>query len=161
MADHPVLSTRGRARRDAMLAELTTAMRTHHTRRRRRRRVAVAGAALAVIAAIPTLAMIATSAPDRAERMVVAPAPLPTGVVEPAADPATSIICVRSDPSLVERYAVHGLRPSIERIDDDGLLDMLAMLDRRAGLVRNADGVRLTKDVTDAGMAEDVRRPVS
>jgi hypothetical protein len=126
------LSKAGGRRRDQMLGELTAAMRVLHTRRRTRRRAIL----------VTGLALVATSALALALLQ-------PTGPEPTLASPATTkIVIVRTDPTVLDRYAVRPLASTII-IDDDMLLTTLAQIERPAGLVRAHDRAWLTREVAD------------
>jgi hypothetical protein len=135
------LSPEGRARRAAMLGELTATMRrVHH-----RRRLGSASASLALL-------VLVFASGWHLNRQLVR---IEDGTSVAGTDPQPVEIrtlrlvsTVHTDATASERLAA---RPSTRavRIDDDTLLDQLAALERRAGLVRAGGKVWLTADVTD------------
>jgi hypothetical protein len=135
------LSPEGRARRAAMLGELTATMRrVHH-----RRRLGAASASLAL------LVLVFASGWHLNRQLVrTDDGPPLAGPVPPPLETRTLqfVSTVRTDATITERLTA---RPSTRAVltDDDTLLDQLAALDRRAGLVRAGGKVWLTADVTD------------
>ncbi len=134
------LSPMGVARRDAMLPDLIDAMQRLHCRRRRRKRIAAISTltGMAVICALSV--RLAQIAPP------MAPAP---HAANPVHAPVGSIITVvQTDRSTLDRH-----RPATSfsaiLIDDQSLLDVLAEIDRPAGLIRMDGQVRLTAVPTD------------
>lgn len=154
MQDRETDNTKQRLR-----TELILAMRDHHQRRRSRRRV-LATAILIFSTGILAFLMFgrsSTTPTPPVSRDIGGDSPLP-------AIPQTSteikelrhsiITIVRTDPNILERYA---LPPTskIETISDEILLNSLASLGRPTGLIRYDGRVRLTKDVTDKLTSED------
>lgn len=134
-------------------ADLIVAMRDHHQRRRSRRRV-LATAILVFSTGILAFLMFGRSSTiptPPVARDIGSDSPLPaipqtsTEITEPR---HSIITIVRTDPNILERYA---LPPTskIETISDEILLNSLASLGRPTGLIRYDGRVRLTNDVTD------------
>jgi len=147
----PMLSSEGRARREAMLGELVVTMdRIHRRHRARRRTVACAG----IVLLIASLAVLALSPAQRRPREgtlvrdddLEEPITVPVGVEPTESGPRDWI--VHTDPAILQRVAV---TPTVRilRVDDDGLLDMLAAMNRPTGLIRCGGRVRLTAEVVD------------
>ena len=116
--------------REAMLEELLVAMAHLHRRRRRRRRVA--GAALALLLAVGG---VWVAGPLR-------------GGHEPFAigHGGDHEEAPRTDLRDWERTGL------IRQIDDAELIEILAEIDRPAGLIRTGSSIRLTEPVTDADL---------
>jgi len=159
------LSPAGQSRREAMLARLVDSMGAIHRRRRTRRRALVGSAlAIAVVAwwipAMPTM--------DEVEpiQVVSAPSTPSRGARDPAPQAMRSarIKTVRTRPDLVARYQPRTDKPAlirhvaasepvaVEIIGDTLLIEVLAGIDRPAGLVRTEGKVWLTAAVTDADL---------
>jgi hypothetical protein len=136
--DDIILSPAGESRRDAMLGELIGTMQRVHRRRRTRRAAMAFGFMLALMGGLTSLVLLSQSTPRRAEMIVEAPPPRPSAVLE----------VVRTDPTIVDRYAI-APSSSIRMLDDEALLTELAAMDRPAGLVRSDGRVWLTTDVVD------------
>jgi len=144
--DRSSLSDAGRVRREAMLGEIVAQMQRLHRRRRVRRTAAASACMVVLLIGLSLLAMPARGpAPD--SRMVVE---------KPEPAPGVSIEIVRTDPSVLQRFAA---RPTSRTVllDDEALLDELAAMDRPAGLIRSGGRVWLTADVVDARL--DRARP--
>ena len=145
------LSTAGLARREAMLDELFVVMRHTHRAHRARRQVLAAGGCVCVLLAIGWMALSGVSMPSDAPRIAESPANGPRAVQHasvPQRRPAVTQI-VQTDPSVLERYCARPVGVVV-RMDDRTLLNTLASIDRRAGLIHFGEQVRLTRPVTDA-----------
>lgn len=146
------LSPLGESRREAMLSELTAAMRrTHHARRLRRRSVGAAVCALAALA-VARLSLISNPTPGRppieADRQGSAPSGLASAERSRKAPPCV-VEHVRTDPAILDRFAARPTNmPTF--LDDRTLITALARIDRPVGLIRSGNHVRLTAPVTDA-----------
>jgi hypothetical protein len=151
MAEHTHLSEEGRARRDAIRAELAACV-PHEAARRRRRRTATRAAGVAAVLALAAGAWWWGSRPG-----APLPAPTPSGPIAegPAPPkPRIEIIRVGAEPGITERYAVD---PAVraERIDDEELLGLLAEKGTPIGLVRTPQGVYLTSELEEDGRSAD------
>ena len=137
--DRSSLSDAGQVRREAMLGEIVAQMQRLHRRRRAQRTAAASACMVVLLIGLSLLAMPAREPATDSPPMVKAP--------EPA--PKTSIVFVRTDPSVLQRFAA---RPTSRTVllDDEALLDELAAMNRPAGLIRVGDRVWLTADVVDA-----------
>lgn len=157
------LSPLGHQRRAEMLDHLICEMRSLHRRRRNRRRIAAV--------ALPMLAIAVTSVMWQGSSMFQqqqskqsprvahhdsSPAPLemsatpshPATPAQPAPHLYVTFAPIQTDPDIVQRY--RATPPSIvEIIDDATLAETLAEIGRAAGVIRVADRVWLTQDVTD------------
>jgi len=144
-AEHAVepLTLEGLARKQAMLAELESAVRG-----RGRRRVAVrAGAAVAATVVVVT-GVLASNALTRS-----APEPLPDPVpavahAEPAIDAPSPrrparVAYVTDDGSVLDRLTVVTTGSTVQRLSDDQLLAELRKIGMPAGLARTEGRVRL------------------
>ena len=136
--DQSPLSDAGRARREAMLGELITQMQRLHRRRRVERTAAASACLVALLIGLSLLAMPARGPATHLPRVAETP--------KPAAD--ASIEIVRTDPSVLQRFAARTTSRAI-LLDDEALLDELAAMGRPAGLIRSGDRVWLTADVID------------
>jgi hypothetical protein len=116
-----------------MLQDLAVAMERHHRRRLAQRRIALP-IAVALLAAGAIWAMT----PRRPHSQVVERAPIEIETLR-APRPAAEIAFVETDPAILERFL----------IDDDALIETLALIDRPAGLIRCGQRAWLTADVTD------------
>lgn len=147
-----------------MLGELVESMDTLHRRRRVRRRV---GRGVGV--GIAALSIVVFAGPSIFRRV-----PVRVAVVQPDSTPERSgpdldvlprhlgIEIIQTRPEIVARYAPRLSAPmhveyvsrrltsTVEVIGDQKLLQMLAKMDRPAGLVRADGQVWLTAPVTDA-----------
>jgi hypothetical protein len=151
--DQSHLSASGRQRRARMLEELTTTMRCVHRDRRLRRRAAAGTFMIATLVALSMLSMPErASVGERLDMVLTPPQPTP-GSSEP------SVRIVRTDPSILDRYVS---RPSSSAIivDDEGLLETLAAINRPAGLIRSEGRVWLTANVVDP-RDDDDRQPIA
>lgn len=110
-------------RREAMLVELTAAMRRIHARRRLVRRAAAVAALGLAAAGLWTIGL----------RPPAAPGPIPT--------PAHRAVTVVGP---AQRTHV------IRAIDDRGLIELLREIDRPAGLIRSEGRAWISGRVTDA-----------
>ncbi len=145
------LSSAGQRRRDAMLDELVSTMhRTHRIRRVRRATLASAGMILLII----SLSMIALPdrSPSSGERSF-ASQPQANDATQgnvPSQSPESRLasFIVRTDPTILDRVTITPAS-HVAYLDDDELLRELAAINRPAGMIRTAAGVRLTVDVTD------------
>ncbi len=158
------LSPLGHQRRAEMLDHLLCEMRLLHRRRRNRRRIAAV--------ALPMLAITMTSvmwqgssmflrqqqpkqsphaahhdSSSAAPEMSATPAH-PATPSQPAPHLYITFTSIQTDPDIVARYRA---TPSsiVEIIDDATLAETLAEIGRAAGVIRVADRVWLTQDVTD------------
>jgi hypothetical protein len=146
--DRSSLSEAGRARREAMLGELVGQMQRLHHRRRVQRTAAASACMVVLLIGLSLLAMPARRPGADSPPMVVAPKPAP----------GISIEIVRTDPSILQRFAVRTTSRAI-LLDDEALLDELVAMGRPAGLIRSGDRVWLTADVVDQPPAEDHMAP--
>jgi len=137
--DRPPLTATGRVRREAMLGELLVQMQRLHRRRRSQRTAAASACMVAMLIGLSLLAMPARR--PSADTPILADAPTPASKI--------SIEIVRTDPSILDRFAA---RPTSRAVllDDEALLDELAAMGRPTGLIRVGDRVWLTADVVDA-----------
>ena len=134
-----------RAGLDAMLAPLQRRVAGAARARRFRRRAVGAVAVMALVAVVATFALRAPTPPTPTLAPPIAKRTAPL-----------QIEYVQTDPTSVERIAVTGaVDLSAYTIDDTQLLDTLASIDRPAGLVRTAEGVSLTRPVTDLELGSD------
>jgi hypothetical protein len=142
--DRSSLSETGRARREAMLGELVGQMQRLHHRRRVQRTASASACMVVLLIGLSLLAMPARRPATHLPRVAQTP--------KPAAD--ASIEIIRTDPSILERFAA---RPTSRAIllDDEALLDELVAMGRPAGLIRSGDRVWLTADVVGRHPAED------
>lgn len=153
------LSDAGMQRRDEMLHELIADMRRFQQRRR-------VGRKLAIVSIAPILALVAVGLLWRGSS---SPPPLPhtqpanglvnrptaPSILSPPTDtsapiPSTIVLRVQTDPTIVDRWRA-APKSSAVIIDDQALLDMLAALDRPAGLIRSQGHVWMSRPVTDPG----------
>lgn len=124
------LSDRGRARRDAMLADLLDEL-AHRAQRRRIRRAGMVGS-MAIVALLLTASLAYRPQPAQ-----------PAGpiVLEPRTTPApphaSLITRISTAPDIRDRYAAvpHSI---IQRIDDERLLSELESLGQPSGIIRIA-----------------------
>jgi hypothetical protein len=113
-------------RRETMLGELLETMRRHHRRRRVRRGLGAA----AVTALVAAGGAWIVRAPQPAETVRLAEAAAPRVVVVSGSH-RTGVVRV---------------------IDDDGLVERLAEIDRPAGVIRSEGRIWLTSAVADADL---------
>ncbi len=151
------LSEQGRARRDAMLAELQSRV-VRTARVRRVRSGVLAAAALGLIA---SLAVLLT--PNRVAPPVSPVADLtepPTIPGEAAPNSPATILVLRTDPGVLGRYGAppNSLAVRVVRIGDDELLAELAAMGRPAGIIRSQGRTWLTAAVTDKSIVPDGSR---
>ena len=119
-------------RREAMLAELVTAMRRRHRRRRLSRR----------LAATCGLLLMAAGAAWGLQGQLTPP---------PARDGDDDTRLTQRPQGPVVKLVRHSLRTGLVRlIDDDELLERLAEIDRSTGLIRADGRIWLTEEVTDS-----------
>lgn len=147
MNDEPrtELSEQGRARRDAMLAELQSQV-VRTARVRRVRSGVLSAAALGLIA---SLAVLLT--PNRVPSPVSPVAVLtePTTIPVQVAPPKVQV--VRTVEGVLDRYrsTPNSLTVRVDRIGDDELLAELTAIGRPAGIIRSQGRTWLTAAVTD------------
>jgi len=149
---HADLSPSGRARRDALRAELSAIVPRAAAARRRRRAARRAGLSLAAAALAIAFVGWLTSAPPPARTprgpMAQAPAeqavPRPSGVTIVRTNPADASAATVRTEALVARCA----------IGDDDLLLRLAQVGRPAGLIR-IDGEARIVALTDRPVVDD------
>lgn len=142
------LSEQGRARRDAMLAELQSRV-VRTARVKRVRSGVLAAAALGLIASLAVLLTPHRVAPPASP---VADLSEPTTIpVEAAPFAAPTILVVRTDPDVLGRCRASpdGIAARVERIGDDELLAELVAIGRPAGIIRSQGRTWLTAAVTD------------
>ena len=139
-------------RREAMLSELTAAMRrTHRTRRLRRHGVSAAAVAFAALAIVR---LGTVPIPNADGPPVLVERPNPGSPIQPSFGgdgrrPKCMIELVQTDRAILDRLAARPIgRPTV--LDDRSLITALAQIDRPAGLIRSAKKVRLSGPVTDA-----------
>jgi hypothetical protein len=151
-----MLSGRGRARREEMLAELQEYMaRVHRGRARRRQAAALVMSLGAVAAATPLLLRTPGPRPQPPDMRRTAQG---AGPQELSPRPEAPAIAQRSDASRIARSdpgppSVRlwaGRSGLVREIGDEELLAWLRGLDRPTGLVRSGGHVWLTASVTDA-----------
>lgn len=146
--EHHELSDHGRARRDAMLAELSSRV-PRAARVRRIRSGVAAGAALLAIASLSVLIA------PRSQ-----PAPTPVAINQQPTEPVSvppRIQIVQTEPGIVTRLsaATDSAASRIEQINDDELIFVLAEMGRPAGIIRTPNRTWLTAAVTDDELKPD------
>jgi hypothetical protein len=143
--DRRSLAPIDQAHREAMLEDLVMRMQRLHRRRRARKTASAAGCLLLLTM---TLALSA----------VTGRRPLPRRPIVAEADtPAVDVRIVRTDPAVLDRYVAEpGSRAII--IDDEALLNELALIGQPAGLIRMGNRIWLTADVV-GGEDEDGEPP--
>ena len=154
------LSDAGRARRDAMLTDLTHAMRRRHARLTAARRT-VASTTLILLLGVAIL--LATRTPAPPAPVIVHHPPAPTPDLLPPTAPVTTLTSIATfgtDASALARYATPA-RPTdtcvittssprhVRILDDATLLTTLDAAGRPTGLVRMDNRVVLTAAVID------------
>ena len=138
-ASGTALSPVGAARRDRMLDDLKRDMRRVHVVRRRRRTLAAAAAPL-VLVIIGGL-LLRNVVPTANQP---GPAPRP-----PSVAPAAVITIVHTTPPPPQQLITSGNVSIVQTLSDSELLEMLAAMNRPAGLVRAGDRTWLTRSVAD------------
>jgi hypothetical protein len=148
------LSPPGPHRREIMLAELQREMSTFHRQRRLRRRAAA-------VAVAPIMALLAWVLWSQLHRGAATPQivhneqPRPSQPIEPAVSQrrGAMVETIETDPALAARFNV-STQPYSVSLTDDELLDVLAAINRPAGLVHWNDRTTLTQNVTDDPIAQ-------
>lgn len=137
------LTPEGLARKQAMLAQLESAVRG-----RGRRRVAIrAGAAVAATAVIVTGVLASNTLTRSSPEPVSDPVPA-VAHAEPTIDAPTPhlparVVYVADDGSVLDRLTVVTTGSTVQRLSDDQLLAELREIGMPAGLVRTEGRVRL------------------
>ena len=158
------LSALGQSRRKAMLGELVESMDTLHRRRRVRRRLGTGvGFGMAALSLMVFAGpSIFRSVPRRVAVVQPDPTPERSGPDLEVRPWHLGIEIIQTRPEIVAQYAprlstpIHvqhvspRLTSTVEVIGDRKLLQMLALMDRPAGLVRAEGKGWLTAPVTDA-----------
>ena len=155
--DEP-LSSAAQARREAILTLAIEAMTSHRRRLRRRRRITAGGAG---VLALLCAALIAVRLANPSHRSASAPQKI-AGIEAPAdhPDPTTDIAhdsnfrIVRTDSSATDRYIVRTPKP-IEHLSDDELVQLLAVINRPAGVIHVDGRVQLTARIVDDPETKD------
>ncbi len=127
------LSPRGRARREQILE-----MAIRQARRRRRRRLAIRGGAAGVVLLVAGLALLRVphSAPQRHESPVVKVLPPAVPPHDNAQAAKLVIEHIQTDPTILRRLTIPKTPPRWQTLDDDQLLQELALAGKPAGLVK-------------------------
>ena len=131
------LSQTGQQRRERMLDDLLTHLRTHHRRRRIRRQANIASPLLVLaIVCVSWYANLRTSPqvqrPPIAQQQPFARAiPIESVTSEPT---SVHIVHVQTDPTILARFRANAA-PHAVRIDDDALREALARTNR--GMIRS------------------------
>lgn len=139
------LSESGRARRDAMLPDLQTAV-VREGRRRQMRRSVARGAGTVLLAALIGVGVSyywpASDSRHLADRRSTA---------QPPDHAFKDFSIVRDKPGVLDRLAIKtNVQLGDYVVDDHQLVATLAAIGRPAGLVRSPTGIRFTAPVTDA-----------
>lgn len=157
------LSETGRARRDEILRLASATMVSHQRSARRRRQFIAGGTLAAVVMFIGVFA--ATTTPGEGDKMAAAGgAAAPAVTIEATVNAsdraarstraAVSVRLVQTEPAAVARFVMRS-PAAVDRLSDEALVQLLASIDRPAGLI-NMDGqTRLTRNVTDSAAHED------
>lgn len=176
--DKHALSPEGRQRREAMLDELLDHVDRRRTTRITRRRVAWIVSVLVVGVLCVRMAwwpdggangsrdrIVDATGGDAAQGVngsdgggleAVEPGSLAQVVTRRQ---PRDVIFVESDPAVLERYRTQEAPGLVRRVDDLGLIESLAAINRPAGLIRIGDKVRPSRPVSDAELALNVARP--
>ncbi|MCK4872116.1 MAG: hypothetical protein KAS72_05280 [Phycisphaerales bacterium] len=152
--DENQLTPAGQRRRNAMLDGLMDDMRSvHRVRRARRCATAVSLAAVCCFAVI-AVATRTTTTPTTPTTS----GPIATDTPDPTPSMTRDARIVRTNPSIMERYAVRNHRLTsitVEHLSDEALLDALAAMGRPAGIIRMEGKTTLSADVTDDAFPRD------
>ncbi len=156
---HVQLTPDGRARRDAMRADLARLV-----DRRRRRRLAgrtMVGVTAILLLAVGAVWMIPAAQVTPPDVVVDATPATPSRIIRVATDGvvvdrlrastggALARLRVTDAPGALDRWRADPGPSRIVYLSDDGLVDMLARLDRPAGIIRSGGEVHLTAAVVD------------
>lgn len=161
------LSPQGLERREAMLGELLQEVDRTRAARRMRKRVSLVACALAVAFLAVHFTVRPALGPFEDEGLMVesvADDPNQAWPIEADVEPKPAsrvtiridrsrhperVVVVKTDPSIVKRYAFDAPARRIQRLDDRALLETLALIGRPSGLIYIDGHARLSRPVTD------------